>query len=423
MMFSTLCVGTINVDFLIAAATAVNLSKYLKMKSVISSPLGLDEDGLDPKTIARAMAEGALLANYSFVTYKTKPATKSLVSLEIITRTAREANSATSGAELGSQMANAAIYARDLVNTPGQDMRPEHLVAAAKEIAKGKSSIKVKVYDQAQLEKMGAGCILGVAKGSIHPPFLVHMTYKPEGKSKKKVALVGKAVTFDSGGLSLKPAKYMENMKVDMGGSAAVLGAFSVIDQIAPKAEVHGIFAPCENMPSGSAMRPGDVVKAMNKKTVEVLNTDAEGRLALADSLTYALKQKPDYIIDLATLTGACVVALGEEITGLMGNNDLLVEKVKEAAEGAGEKVWPLPLEKNYKKLLKSNVADMNNIGGSYGGAMTAGLFLAEFVDKTPWVHMDIAGPAYAERSINAYTKKGATGHAARTLLEFLRNI
>jgi len=407
----------------IATATAVNLLKQLKIKTFSSALLGLNKDNFDPKSIAQAMAEGALLANYSFTTYKTKPTVSDLKSLEMITKTAREANSASKGAELGFYMAKAAIYARDLVNMPGQDMCPEHLVAAAKKITQHSKTIKIKVYDQTQLKKMGAGCILGVAKGSIHPSFLVHMIYKPTTKTKKKVALVGKAVTFDSGGLSLKPAKYMENMKVDMGGSAAVLGAFSVIDQIAPKTEVHGIFAPCENMPSGSAMRPGDVVQAMNKKTVEVLNTDAEGRLALADSLTYALKQKPDYIIDLATLTGACVVALGEEISGLIGNNDLLIEKIQKAAHEAGEKFWPLPLEKNYKKLLKSSVADLCNIGGNYGGAITAGLFLSEFVDKTPWVHLDIAGPAYAERTINAYTKKGATGHATRTLLKFLKNI
>jgi leucyl aminopeptidase len=297
------------------------------------------------------------------------------------------------------------------------------LVNSAKEIAKGKKDLKVRVYDKEQLEKMGAGGLLAVNQGSDHEPYLVHMVYKPEGNIKKKIAIVGKAVTFDSGGLSLKPAEYMMSMKCDMGGSAALLGLFSVIDNINPQVEVHGIFGAVENMPSGKAIRPGDVIKALNGKTIEILNTDAEGRVTLADTLSFAVKKKPDLIIDLATLTGACVVALGEEISGVMSNNPELANKILIAAASAGEKMWELPLEKNYKKLLKSDIADLKNIGGRYGGALTAGLFLEEFVDKTPWAHLDIAGPAYAERPINSYEKKGATGHGVRTLIEFIKAI
>ena len=251
-------------------------------------------------------------------------------------------------------MARGTVFARDLVNTPAQDMHPEKLVDAARSIAKGNASVRVKVYDRAALVRMGAGGLLGVAQGSDHPPYLVHLVYKPKKATKKRIALVGKAVTFDSGGLSLKPADYMMTMKCDMAGSAAVLGAFRVIADVAPACEVHGIFGAVENMPSGKAIRPGDVLTAMNKKTIEVLNTDAEGRLTLADTLTFATKQKPHAIIDLATLTGACMVALGEEITGIMSNNDALTTKIQEASVAAGEKMWRLPLEKNYRKLLKS---------------------------------------------------------------------
>lgn len=407
----------------IATAVAIQSAKSRKSKVLVSDLLGTQTEGLEIKVAARAMAEGAILADYTYTEYKSKPEKRSIESLTIMTENAKTSRAVVSGVDLGSLMARATTYARDLVNAPGQDMHPTKLVEKAEEIAKGNPNIKIKIYDQEKLEKMGAGGILGVAQGSGHPPYMVHMTYKPTGKAKKIVALVGKAVTFDSGGLSLKPSQYMETMKVDMGGSATVLGAFSVISELSPKAEVHGIFAPCENMPSGTAIRPGDVLTAMNGKTIEVLNTDAEGRLTLADALTYAVKQKPDFIVDLATLTGSCVVALGEEMTGLMSNNDAIADKVKEASEGAGEYMWRLPLKKSYKKLLKSPIADMNNTGGRYGGAITAGLFLEEFVNEVPWVHLDIAGPAFAERTINSYTRKGATGHGTRTLLELLRNI
>jgi leucyl aminopeptidase len=248
------------------------------------------------------------------------------------------------------------------------------------------------------------------------------MVYKPASRVRKKIALVGKAVTFDSGGLSLKPADYMTSMKIDMAGAADVIAVFSILSELAPKHEIHGIFGAVENMPSGSAIRPGDVVHALNKKSIEILNTDAEGRVTLADTLSFACKKKPDMIIDLATLTGACMVALGEEITGVMSNNPELANKILVAANAAGEKMWELPLEKNYRPLIKSDIADVKNIGGKYGGALTAGLFLQEFVNKEiPWAHLDIAGPSFAERPINAFEQKGATGHGVRTLIEFIR--
>jgi leucyl aminopeptidase len=215
----------------------------------------------------------------------------------------------------------------------------------------------------------------------------------------------------------------MMTMKCDMAGAAAVLGTFSALPELKPDAEVHGFFAAVENMPSGKALRPGDVVTIMNGKTIEVLNTDAEGRLTLADVLTFANRQKPDAMIDLATLTGACVVALGEEYTGAMGNNDSLMKKVLAAAQEAGENLWELPMPDAYHKQIVSDIADYNNVGGKWGGSITAGLLLKEFAGETPWVHLDIAGPAFAEQPYNAYTKKGGTGHAVRTLIEFLRAI
>lgn len=406
-----------------AAAASVNAAKSLQVKTVVSILHGAGDSGLKAADGAQAMVEGARLADYAFETYKKPSRKRGIARFEIVSRDGNDVRGATKGVALGELMARGTVFARDLVNTPAQDMHPESLVDVAKRIAKGKGSIRVRVHDREALARMGAGGLLGVAQGSDHPPYLVHLTYKPKRPTKKSVALVGKAVTFDSGGLSLKPSASMATMKMDMAGAAAVLGVFEVIDELAPGCEVHGIFGAVENMPSGKALRPGDVLTAINKKTIEVIDTDAEGRLTLADTLSYAVKQKPQVIIDLATLTGACMVALGEEVTGVMSNRDELAAQVLAAAQSAGEKMWRLPLEKNYKKLLKSEVADMVNLGNRWGGALTAGLFLEEFVDKTPWAHLDIAGPAFAEREIDPYTHKGATGHGVRTLLAYLKNI
>jgi leucyl aminopeptidase len=403
-----------------AGAVTVNVAKEVGAKSIISELHSPGE--CKASECAQAMTEGARLADYAYTKYK-KASHKSPKLFAIAQNDGSILRSMEKGIELGDLMAGGTVFARDLVNTPAHDMHPEILVEVAKSIAKGTSSIRVRVFDEAALKRMGAGGLIGVSQGSDHPPYLVHLTYKPKKKTKKSIALVGKAVTFDSGGLSLKPADYMTTMKCDMAGAGAVLGAFCVIDKLSPDVEVHGIFGAVENMPSGGAIRPGDVLTAMNKKTMEVLNTDAEGRLTLADTLTYATKLKPTCIVDLATLTGACVVALGEEITGLMSNDDKVAARVLEAAQTAGEKMWRLPLEKNYKKVIKSQVADLQNVGNKWGGALTAGLFLEEFVDKTPWVHLDIAGPAFAEREIDPYTHKGATGHGVRTLLALLRSL
>ncbi len=370
---------------------------------------------------AKAMAEGLRLASYHYVAHKTAEP-EGPAAVEVIVGDAKQWRAAKEGFDLGLLFAEATARARDLVNAPAGHLSPADLARAAQEAVKGKKGISILFIEKTQLAKMGAGGLLGVGQGSDHDPVLVHMTYKPTGKkAKRRVALVGKAITFDSGGLSIKTSKGMETMKCDMAGAAAVIGVFSVINQIKPDVEVHGIFGACENMISGNAIRPGDVVKTLNGKTMEILNTDAEGRVTLADTLAYAARLKPDAIVDLATLTGAVIVALGEEITGLMSNNRILAAKIKTAADEAGESVWELPLEKKYAHELKSNIADYKNDTSRWGGSITAGLLLQEFVDGCPWVHLDIAGPAFAEKPPNAYTKKGGTGHGVRTLLSWLK--
>ncbi len=401
-----------------AGACVLKAAKSVGAKSVVCDLFGS----------AHAMVEGIRLADYSFGRYKKDDEKKSPNVFELVTDDVRLARTASEQLIRAELEADGTILARNLVNTPAAHMRPEDLVDSAKAIAKGKGSIKLKVFDREQLAKMGAGGLLGISQGSEHEPFLVHLTYKPKvrrpgGREARRIALVGKAVTFDSGGLSLKPANSMETMKCDMAGAAAVLGVFSVIDKLAPDAEVHGIFGAVENMPSGKAIRPGDVVTIMNGKTIEIKNTDAEGRVTLADTLTYATKQKPDVIIDLATLTGACVVALGEEFTGLMTNNPTLGKKVLAAAAEAGENMWELPLPEHYKELIKTDIADYKNDAPRWGGSLTAGLLLQEFVAGIPWVHLDIAGPAFAEKQVNAYTPKGGTGHGVRTLIEYLKSV
>lgn len=408
-----------------AAAQALNGFASIEAKKILVVPFGSELVSYDVGDAVQAFVEGIRLAEYSFGRYKLKQKKDKSISgtMELLFDDGKLARKVQSAIALAELCASGTIVARDLVNTPAFHMAPKELVQAVKDLTETSSGIRLKVFGKDQLKKMGAGGLLAVNQGSEHDPYLVHMTYKPKKKAKKVIALVGKAVTFDSGGLSLKPADSMMTMKCDMAGAAAVIGVFSVLAQVQPNVEVHGIFGAVENMPSGKAIRPGDIITAMNGKTIEILNTDAEGRVTLADTLTYAAKQKPDMIIDLATLTGACMVALGEEITGLMSNNQEITQRMLEASKQTGESMWELPLYKGYRSLVLSDLADVKNIGGRYGGALTAGLFLQEFVDKDmPWIHLDIAGPSFAERPFGPYEQKGATGHPVRTLLAFLQN-
>ena len=423
-----------------ATARIVKEARHQHAKRVATILLGTGTTKIEPSVAAQAMTEGAWLGAYAYAKYKSQEAKRDLiypVELVIITSGVHETSklneaekirAAQRGIREGELNSQAAIFARDLVNEPASSMTPKNLADAAAVLAKGVPGMTAKIYRQSQIEKMGMGAYLAVAKGSDHEPYFVHLTYKSgTGSQIKKVVIVGKGITFDSGGLSLKPSQAMESMKIDMAGCAAMLGIFSVLSKLKlQNIEVHGISAICENMPSGRAMKPGDVVRAMDGKTIEVLNTDAEGRLTLADALTYAVRLKPDYIIDLATLTGACVVALGEEVSGYMGNNRELLEKIKKAAEVSGEKIWELPLIEEYRQFTKSQVADLTNITpGMKGsaGAITAGLFLEEFVDKKSWAHIDIAGPSWAEKDVNPWAPKGGTGCGVRTILEFLKGI
>jgi len=265
-----------------------------------------------------------------------------------------------------------------------------------------------------------------VARGSSEEPYVIHLRYTPpkEVAGRKKVALVGKGITFDSGGLSLKPADYMEDMKIDMAGAAAVLGVFAALGKIKSIHEVHGVMCVCENMPSGNAYRPGDIVTAMNGKTIEVLNTDAEGRITLADALTYATREKPDAIIDLATLTGANVVGLGETISGLWTTDEKLKIALEAAAAATGERVASMPMPEEYQPLIESRVADLRNIATSkFGGSITAAMFLREFTDGVPWAHLDIAGPAYYSRPYFSYLGAGASGWGVRLLVQYLTKL
>ncbi len=316
----------------------------------------------------------------------------------------------------------AVTQARDLVNEPAGSLTPKDLAAVAVEWGQS-AGITVEVLDEVDAEALGLGGLLGVARGSIEPARLIKLTYEPEGTGSSvlaTVALVGKGITFDSGGLSLKTAEGMMTMKTDMGGGAAVIAAMTALPALGARVRVVGFVPTTENMPGGRAIKPGDVLKIRNGTTVEVLNTDAEGRLILADGLSLAAEEEPDAIVDLATLTGACSIALGPKIAGLLGNHQGLLGQVRSAAERSGEPVWPLPLPKQYRKMLDSEVADLKNVAsGGKGGTLIAGLFLQEFVSGVPWAHIDIAGPARSEEE-DGYLVKGGTGFGVRLLLELL---
>ena len=421
-----------------AAAHSVKKAKQVGAKTIASELHGAGGQGIDAQKEAQAMAEGALLADYQFTKYHAEATAKlaktQIKEFSIVTTDAGSSGSAEKGVRRGEILAKATAYARDLVNEPPSRMTPRHLAEHAKELR-----IDIEVFGEKQLEKMGAGGILGVSRGSDEEAFLIHLHYKPlkspdvmsgsrperrDSKTQKlkKIVLVGKGITFDSGGLGIKPWDGMVTMKMDMAGAAAILGVFSVLPDLQPNVEIHGVIAATENMLGGKALKPGDVLKTMSGKTIEVLHTDAEGRIVLADALEFANRLKPDEIIDLATLTGAAVVALGSFYGALMGNDDKLIERLKAAAAVAGEPVWQLPLPKDYADYLKSDVADVANISRNKGeaGAIAGGLFLQEFVEKTPWLHLDIAGPVFLEKEHAGYLGKGGTGFGTRLLLEYL---
>jgi len=381
----------------------------------IRLPAGTD---LDDNDMRQALAEGTALGSYRFSPYKSEPKPLKLRRVDVLAGSGAKAQAAL---DLGALVAAAQSLARDLVNEPGGSLTAPVFARRAATVAR-KSGVKVKVWDAAAIKKAGLGGLLGVNRGSTNPPRFVEFTYEPTGKPAGTLALVGKGITFDAGGLSIKTGQGMMTMKCDMGGAAAVVGAISAMRSAGVKCRVRGFVPMTDNMLGGDATRPGDVLKIRNGKTIEVLNTDAEGRLVLADALSVASEAKPDAMVDLATLTGACMVALGPKIAGLMGNNDSWLAQVEAAGANTGERVWRLPLPDDYKKMFESSVADMKNIGGPYGGAITAGLLLQEFVaEGIPWAHIDIAGPAFTD-SDDAEITKGGTGFGVRLLIDLARN-
>lgn len=377
-------------------------------------------------TVVQAAVEAASLSLYQFTKYKSDEETKKQRAIEevIVSVPASRISAAEQGLKLAQITSENTCFARDLINEPSVVTTPTFLAEIATSIAKeSKGKVKVKILEREEAQKLGMGAYLGVSKGSDEPPKFIILSYKPE-RAKKRIVLVGKGITFDTGGLSLKPSEHMETMKMDMSGAATVLAVFRAFTQFPIDHQVVGIIPACENMPSGKALKPGDIVRTMIGKTIEVLNTDAEGRLTLADAFSYALsKEKPDYMIDLATLTGACMVALGQEVAGMWGNDESLLNALEKAADTTGEKIWRMPLESEYKDLIKSDIADVKNIQtGRYGGAITAALFLSEFVQDCKWVHFDIAGPAFEEGD-TPLVPKGGAGFGVRLLLQFLINL
>ena len=349
---------------------------------------------------------GTSLANYHFDKYKTKKEHR--ISEVYLSNVSNDIESAKIVAE-------AIKFTRNLANEPAAFATPTKLA----EIAQGIDGIKTVIYDEPKIREMGMGAFAAVAQGSVQPPKFIHMKYSP-ANPKKKIAIIGKGLCFDSGGLDIKPASSMLTMRDDMSGAACILGVMRAISKIKPDVEVHGIIAACENMPSGSSYKPGDILTAKNGKTIEVDNTDAEGRLTLADALCYACELEVDEVIDLATLTGACVVALGTAAAGIMGNNEEFVHDLIKTGSYVGEKYWELPMWQEYRDNMNSDVADMKNTGTRNGGASAAGMFLKEFVtDDVKWAHIDIAGTAFLEKPEKEFCK-GATGAGVRTLLSYI---
>jgi len=387
----------------------------VKRESVAVDAL-VDMDGPARSVAAQALAEGLALGSYGFSDYKDPAPGTALATATIVGKGGKKV---TEAVERGLRIATAIGLVRDLVNTPGGDLTPAVFAEQAVELA-GEANLEVEVLGRAEMVDAGLGGLLGVARGSHQEPQLVKLTHRPEGKARGRIALVGKGVTFDAGGLSIKTTGGMEWMKTDMAGAATVLGAMTLVRDFAPRLEVTAYLPLTDNMLGPDATRVGDVLRARNGKTIEVLNTDAEGRLILADALSLAAEEGPDAIIDVATLTGACIVALGDRTAGLMGNNEELKVRLIDSATDVGELLWPLPLPDHLRPTLDSEVADLRNIGsGPYGGALVAGTFLREFVGETAWAHLDIAGPAGSTSSYDEVAR-GGTGFGVRTLVRLM---
>ncbi len=413
---------TIDNEALRAAASkaAKNAAKLKATRATLVLPSLRKPKGPE---LGQAVAEGAILGTYRFDQYReVEEPPAELKQLDLILSSKGQAAAVKRGVDVGSKIADATCWARDLSNQPGSVHTPEWLAKEARAEAKT-SGLKVKVLGPKDLERESMGGILAVGRGSINPPRLIVFEYGEPAKSGRKrptIALVGKGITFDTGGISIKPSAAMHEMKHDMSGGAAVFGAMRAIAELKLPLHVVGIVAAAENKPGADAYLPGDIVKSASGKTIEVLNTDAEGRIVLADALHYAQCFEPDAILDLATLTGACVIALGSACCAVMGNDEALATKIRAAGDRCRERVWPLPLWDEHKKAIRGDVGDIKNTGGREAGTSTAGAFLSHFVGETPWAHLDIAGTAWTNSS-QPYCVKGATGFGVRLLVELLR--
>ncbi|HYL98270.1 MAG TPA: leucyl aminopeptidase [Blastocatellia bacterium] len=396
-------------------------ARFLRSKGVKTFAILRVGNDFDPPTAAEAAAVGMIASLFEPDKYKTKEKDASAFS-EVIIHTPDLARAAamSEAAERGRVVGEAMNMARELSNEPASALTPTEMANRAASAA-SHLGLEIEVLEEARMKELGMGALLGVSQGSDEPAKLIVLTYTPTraADSRETIAVVGKGITFDSGGISIKPAEGMDRMKYDMSGAAVTLASMTAIAQLKPPVKVIGLMPTSENMPSGHAYKPGDVLRAMSGKTIEVVNTDAEGRLVLADAICYARRLGATRIIDLATLTGACSIALGAVNVALLGNNQEFMDEVRAAAKHVGERLWQLPMDDEYKELIKSDIADVKNSGGRYGGTITAALFLKEFVEETPWVHLDIAGTAWGTES-KSYMAKGPTGIGVRTVVNYV---
>jgi leucyl aminopeptidase len=397
-------------------------ASQLRDREVGRFALDLPSEGaVSPAVCARAAAEGLLAGQYRFDRYKTGAGDrkKPIERVTIVVASSAPIADVRAAVERGRIVGEAQCFVRDLQNEPGNAMTPSRLAAEAQRLARG-TGLRCRVYSEAEVRRMGMSAFLAVAQGSHEPPKLIVLEWNPPRAKRDLVALVGKGITFDSGGISIKPWKDMWDMKFDMSGGAAVLGAMRAVAEMKLPQRVVGIVPATENLPSGTAFKPGDVIRAMSGTTIEIHSTDAEGRLILADALAFAAKRKPAAIVDLATLTGSIVAAIGPQASGLFANDDALAESLRRAGDETGERLWPMPMWDDYQSLIKSDVADIKNVGGSYGGSIAAAMFLKRFVGDVPWAHLDIAGTAYLESP--DWRPKGGAGVGVRLLVRFLED-
>jgi leucyl aminopeptidase len=422
----------------LAAAQAAKRARELGAGTLVIVARGADRGGLDPARAAQAVAEGSVLGHYRFTAYRRDPGPAALKRVEVLERDDDAAKRLAPAVSRGARWAEAACLARDLANTPGQDLTPEVLAARAREIGRH-AGARVEVLGVPQLERLGMGALLAVGRGSVNPPRLIVLDYLPGAKAARAggparsgarrparaaddrgtVVVIGKGVTFDTGGISLKPRENMHRMKYDMSGAAAVLGLFSALPTLELPFRVVGVIPSAENMPGGRALKPGDVVRAIDGTTIEITNTDAEGRLLLADALGYAHRFKPAAVVDLATLTGSITIALGHLAAGLFTGDEALAAELMAAADASGERLWRMPLWDDYAPEMKSDTADLVNSSVREGGACLAAIFLKQFARDLPWAHLDIAGTAWANVE-RPHEPRGATGYGVRLLLEWL---